>query len=95
MQREAAGWTDVHPVALQAITRGAVALVDCRTDPGSLQALREREAADAAADDEDTEGFGHLELPSRRHEMSGAQSLRSSAVVSPRGAFAANLWLRA
>ena len=62
MQREAAGWTDVHPVPLQAITQGAVALVDCRTDPGSLQALREREAADAAADDQNMEWFVHLSL---------------------------------
>jgi hypothetical protein len=62
MQREAAGWTDVHPVALQPITGGAVAIVDRRTDPGSLQTLGEREAADAAADDQDMEWLGHLRL---------------------------------
>ena len=34
MQREAAGRTDVHPVALQAIGQRAVALVDRGADPG-------------------------------------------------------------
>jgi hypothetical protein len=93
VQGEAAGRTDVHPVTLQAIGQGAVTLVDRGADPGLLEALREREAADAAADDEDTEGFGHLELLSRRHEVS-APNLLDRARRS-RGAFAANLWLRA
>src|SRR3954454_6924855 len=49
------GRTDVHPVALQAIGQGAVALKNRGGDPTSFKALREREAADAAADDEDME----------------------------------------
>ena len=58
-----------------------------------LQALRQRKAADAAADDEDVEGFGHFELLSRRTEVS-VPNLCDRAQWS-RGAFAANLWLRA
>jgi hypothetical protein len=62
MQRETAGWADVHAVALQAVGQGPVTLVDRRTDPGSLQTLREREAADAATDNHDMEWFQHLTL---------------------------------
>ena len=65
MQGEAAGRTDVHPVALQAIGQRAVALINRGADPGSFEALCEREAAYATADDEDMEGFGHLQLLSR------------------------------
>src|SRR5271167_3453464 len=51
MQSEAAGWADVYAVALQAVGWGTIALVDGSADPGSLQTLGEREAADAATDD--------------------------------------------
>ena len=62
MQSAAAGRTDMHPVALQAVGQGAVTLVDCSADPGSFQALRQGEAADAAADNHHVEGFRHLKL---------------------------------
>jgi hypothetical protein len=45
----------VDAVALQAVGDGAVALIHRRTDAGALEALGKREAADAAADDEDVE----------------------------------------
>src|SRR5438128_2213354 len=39
MQGEAAGWADVHPVALQAVAKGAITLVNRRTDPDALETL--------------------------------------------------------
>jgi len=62
VHRKAAGRADMHAVALQPIVDGAVALVDRGTDPGLLQTLRERQTANAAADDEDVEGMGHFQL---------------------------------
>jgi len=62
IQGEAAGWADAHSVALQAVGRGSITLVDSRGDPVALETLRESESADAAADDQDMEWFGHLTL---------------------------------
>jgi len=62
VHRKAAGRADMHAVALQPIVDGAVALVDRGTEPGLLQTLRERQTANAAADDEDMEGMGHFQL---------------------------------
>jgi hypothetical protein len=62
VQGEAAGRADMHPIPLQPIVDAAVALVDGGADPGSSQTLRERETANAAADDEDIEGFDHFRL---------------------------------
>src|SRR5262249_5569204 len=50
MQRPAARGVDVHPVALEAVGRGAVALVDGDLDAAPAQALRQGKAADPAAD---------------------------------------------
>jgi len=58
MQGEGAGWADVHAVPLQTVGQGAIALVDRSTDPGALETLRERQAADAAANDKHVEWFG-------------------------------------
>jgi hypothetical protein len=46
---------DVDAVALQPVGAGLCALVNRHRDPGAVQALREAEAADAAADDHDVE----------------------------------------
>ena len=62
VQGAAAGRADMHPIALQAIGQGAVAFIDRGADPGALQALRQGEAADAAADDQDMKGLGHFKL---------------------------------
>jgi hypothetical protein len=53
MQGAAAGRVDVHPIALHPIGRRVVTLVDRDTDAGLDQPLRQREPADAAADDDD------------------------------------------
>src|ERR1019366_312905 len=53
MQGVAAGGVDVHPIALHPIGGRAVALVDRNADTGLLEPLRQREAADAAPDDDD------------------------------------------
>ena len=53
VQRPAAGRIDVDAVALNAIRARAVALVDCDADARLLKALRQSEAADAAADHDD------------------------------------------
>ena len=66
MQREAPGRIDVHAIALQPARRRLVALIDRDADAGFLQALREREAANAAADDDD------MERRNRRVERAGA-----------------------
>jgi hypothetical protein len=58
VQRTTAGRIDVHPIALHAVGAGAVALIDGDADTGLFQALREREAADAAADDHDVKRRG-------------------------------------
>ena len=75
VQRAAAGWIDVHAIALQAIGEGTVALVDGDAHAGLLEALGETEAPDAAADDDDMErrdagvervaaiGRGHRTIP--------------------------------
>ena len=51
VQCSAALRTDMHAVSLQTIGDRAVALIHCGVHPGLLQAVRQAEAADAAADD--------------------------------------------
>jgi hypothetical protein len=52
----------VNPIALQAVGQRAIALVDGSADPSAFETLREGQAANATADDQDMERFGHLKL---------------------------------
>src|SRR6266545_2372247 len=49
------GFLQADPVALASELRGLVTFVDRDADPGLLESLRQAQAADAAADDEDME----------------------------------------
>ena len=95
VQGAAAGRIDVHAIALQATRGRAVALVERDADAGFLQALRQGEAADAAADDDDMERrglgvgdrlaarlCGHRITPAARSFI-GHASLRSDRRVFP------------
>src|SRR5262249_1728374 len=62
VQRKAAARTDVDAIALQAARERLVALIDRGADSLAPEALREREPADAATDDDD------VQRPRRRVE---------------------------
>ena len=53
VQREAAGRIDMHAIALHPIGAGAVAFIDGGADAGFFQALRQGEATNSAADNDD------------------------------------------
>src|SRR5262249_36728737 len=55
VQREAAGRIDMHAIALYAVGAGAIAFIDGSADPGFFQALRQGEATDSAANDDEVE----------------------------------------
>src|SRR5215472_512898 len=55
VQREAAGRIDMHAITLHAVGAGAVAFIDDGADTGFFQALRQGEATNSAADDDDLE----------------------------------------
>src|SRR5215469_7147897 len=71
VQRAAAGRLDMHAIALDAIGAGAVALIDGDADDVFLEALRQREPADAAADDDDV----------KRPLQRGGHGLRDGGIV--------------
>ena len=62
MQSKTAGRADVNPVALQSVRRRAIAFIDGRADAAALEALGQRQSANAAADDENMKRFGHGKL---------------------------------
>src|SRR5262249_39975074 len=55
VQREAAGRIDMDAIALHAVGAGAGGFIDGRADAGFFQALRQSEATNSAADDDDVE----------------------------------------
>src|SRR5215472_6827583 len=55
VQREAAGRIDMYAITLYAVGAGAVAFIDGSADAGFFQALRQGEATNSAANDDDLE----------------------------------------